>query len=309
LKLHALPDWLQAEHPYPDIEELKELRTGIPADRTPTFLQAIPLVNEDRERQKILIVGRESSLLGAIRILLGSRGYECTIVWSARQAQEALDNRDFDALVVYANSADSPAAEVISNIQGKYPDLLERTLVVAGEGSDPKIQDLIEQYSLSHLQAKFLVQQLCESLESLLHPRAAFLLASHTPRLIFDSFRDPVPAGFRSREPRGRRVLYASRSVRVDLWIEPAAGSDRGTLTGQILDWSEPTRRFDGASVALVSGKGPVWRATTNEYGEFHLDFEIQPKLSLRITGDKAIDLTIRMPAMGWPSRNASGSP
>ena len=104
-------------------------------------------------------------------------------------------------------------------------------------------------------------------------------------------------------------MLYASKSVRVDLWIEPAAGSDRGTLTGQILDWSEPNRRFDGASVALVSGKGPVWRATTNELGEFHLDFEIQPKLSLRITGDKAVDLTIRMPAMGWPSRSVTGSP
>ena len=265
-------------------------------------------MQEDRGRQKILIVGQESMTLDAIRILLGSRGYEYVIASDGRQAQSAMAQKDFDALVIYAHSADSAAPVVISSVQENDPDLLERVLVVTGEDNDPTTLELIEKHTLSHVQAKFVLQHLLASLDSLLHPGAAFLFASHAPRLIFDSFRDPLPAGFRSGEARGRRVLYASGNVRLDLWIEPAAGFDRGTLTGQILDWSEPSRRFEGASVALLSGRDPVWRATTNENGEFHIDFEIRPKLSLKIKGDRAVDLTIRMPPLEWANRNTNGS-
>src|SRR5260370_4926376 len=90
--------------------------------------------------------------------------------------------------------------------------------------------------------------------------------------MIFDGSRERCQGGVRSSLVRSRRLLCASGSLRVDLWIEPQAGSDRMAVMGQILDAAKPDRRLVSVPVVLQGRKGAVACATTNEFGEFHLD-------------------------------------
>lgn len=261
----------------------------------------------ESRRIKILIVGEEPSARDAIRILLGSTGCECTVVSNMQQALAAIEQKNFDAVVVDPRSSNLPAAALISTINEFHPNLLDRILVITDESSDSVIGDLIERYTLPHVQRKLLLQQLRDSVESLLHPAAAFRHLAHVPRLIFDSFRDPLPAGMRASQGVDRRLLYAFGSLKVDLWIEPQAGSNRIGFTGQILDSARPGRRIDSASVGLLGWKGPLAHATTNEFGEFHLDFDAEPSVRLQIKSNQTDEITIPLPRMEWAMRRAAG--
>jgi CheY-like chemotaxis protein len=257
------------------------------------------------KRQRILVVGKDPLTRDDVRILVGSRGYECTTAADSQQALAAIEQKDFVAIALHAQSSESPAKEIILELEENHPNLLDRVLVITEEGGNPEIRDLVEQYSLAQVERRLLVQQLWASLEPLLYS-GAFQRAANAVRLIFDSLRDPMPAGLRASEARGRRMLYACGNLTVDLWIRPQEGSDRITLEGQILDMAKPGRRLENTAVALHGPKGPMVHTTANEFGEFHLDFEIQPKLVLKIEDERAHGLSISLPRMKWAIGNAT---
>jgi DNA-binding NtrC family response regulator len=245
-----------------------------------------------------LIVGEEPSGRDAMRILLGSMGCECTITSNVQEALATIEQRAFDAVVLDPQSSSAPATEVISRISESHPNLQKRIVLIAEEGGNSEIADLAERYSIPHVQRKFLLQQLYASLESLFRPEAVFQNVRHVARLIFDSFNGAMPAGVRASDVRSRRLLYSSGSLRVDVSVEPRAGSDRMTLAGQILDSAKPDRRFDNIPVALQGRKGSVAHTTATEFGEFDLDFNLEPIVSLEIRITKNQYITVPLSAL-----------
>src|SRR4029077_11949669 len=149
--------------------------------------------------------------------------------------------------------------------------------------TNSEIKDLAERYSIPRVQRKFLLQQLWGSLEALFVHDVLNHALRAVARLISDSLRDPLPAGVRGLQDRSRRLLYAAGSLRVDLLIEPDAGSHRLALAGQILDSAKPDRRFDGVPVTLKGWKGSVAQINAGEFGEFHLEFRFESNISLEI--------------------------
>jgi len=93
----------------------------------------------------------------------------------------------------------------------------------------------------------------------------------------------------------------------VDLLIEPAAGSNRLALTGQILDSARPDRKFDGVPVTLQGWKGPVVQTTAEEFGEFHLDFNFESNLSLEIRIAETNCITVPLPVLEPARGSAAG--
>jgi DNA-binding NtrC family response regulator len=262
-------------------------------------------MSPDSQRQRILIVGEEPSVRDATRILLGSGGCECTVASSFAQALTAIEQRDFDAVVLAPQSARSQAAEVISRIDESHPHLLKRVVLISEEGYDPLTRDLAERYSLPFVQRKFLLRQLWDILESLFRPRAVF---QDGPRLISDSFRDRLPVGVRTLHDGSRRLLYASGSLRVDLSVTTEEGSNRIALAGQILDSANPDRRFHGVPVMLWGWMGrTVAHATAGEFGEFHLDFNLESNISLEIKIAETQEITIPLPPLGRVRRSTAG--
>jgi len=259
------------------------------------------------ERKKILIVGEEPSAREEMRILLGSSGCECTVASNVQQALGTMDQRKFDAVVLDPQSSSSRVTEVISRINESHPNLIRRVVLITEEGKD-SIGDLAERYSLTPVQRRFLLQQLWASLESLFRREAVFQNVAQMARLISDSFREPLPAGVRALQNRNRRLLYASGSLMLDLLVEPEDDSNRIALTGQILDSAKPDRRFKGVPVTLQGWKGPVAHATAGEFGEFHLDFNFEPSVSLEIGIAETQGITISLPPLERTRRNAAGN-
>lgn len=264
-------------------------------------------MSADHERRRILIVGDEPTARDEMRILLGSTGCECTVASNVQHALATMEQRKFDAVVLDPQSFSSPTAEVISRINEYHPNLLKRVVLITEEGRDSEIRDLAERYSLPQVQRKFLLQQLWASLESLFRPEAVFQNVTHVARLISDSFRDPLPAGMRGLQDRSRRLLYGSGSLRVDLMLEPETSSNRIALAGQILDSAKPDRTFDRVPVMLRGWKGPVAQATAEEFGEFHLDFNFEARVSLEIRIAESHCIRVPLPALERARRKAAG--
>jgi len=265
-------------------------------------------VSSDRKRRRILIVGEGPLARDDMRILLGSAGCECMVASNVQEGLARMEKESFDAVVLDPQSSSSQAAEVLSRINEFHPNLLKHVVIITDEESDPEIKDLAESYLIPHVQRKFLLQQLCGSLEALLCPEVVFQDLKHVARLISDSFRDPLPAGLRGLHDWSRRLLYAAGSLRVDLLIEPDAGSHCLALAGQILDSAKPDRRFDGVPVTLQGWKGPVAQTTAEEFGEFHLDFNFESNVSLEIKIAETNRITVPLPVLERARRSAAGS-
>jgi DNA-binding NtrC family response regulator len=264
-------------------------------------------VSIGRERQRILIVGEKPLARDDMRILLGSAGYECTVASNVEQTLAVIEQKEFDAVVLDPQSSSSQAAEVLSKINDFHPNLLKHVVVITDDDRDSETRHLAELYSITCVQREFLLQQLWGSLQALFRPQAVFQDVKHVARLISDSLRDPLQAGVRGLNDRIRRLLYAAGSLRVDLLIEPEAGSSRLTLAGQILDSAKPDRRFDGVPVTLQGWKGPVAQATAEEFGEFRLDFNFESNVSLEIRIAKTNCITVPLPVLERARRTAAG--
>jgi DNA-binding NtrC family response regulator len=265
-------------------------------------------MSSGRERQRVLIVGEKPLARDDIRILLGSAGCECTMASDVQQTLATMEQRKFDAVVIDPQSSSSQAAEVISRINEFHPNLLKHVVIIADEDTDSEIRDLAERYSIPHVQRRFLLQQLWGSLEALFRPDVLFQGVTQVARLISDSSRDPLPTGVRGLHDLNRRLLYAAGSLRVDLLIEPEAGSSRLALAGQILDSAKPDRRFDGIPVTLRGWKGSVAQATAEEFGEFHLGFDFESNVSLEIKIAETNCITVPLPVLERARRSAAGS-
>jgi hypothetical protein len=88
-----------------------------------------------------------------------------------------------------------------------------------------------------------------------------------------------------------------------DLSLEPQENSQLITLVGQVLDSAQPERQPASLSLVLQGQAGPIAVATTNEIGEFHFDFDSEPRVTLEI-GVKANHwVSLELPDSNGPSK------
>ena len=91
-----------------------------------------------------------------------------------------------------------------------------------------------------------------------------------------------------------------------DLWIEPKTDSRRTALVGQLVDSTKPDQRLDRIPVVLHGQKGPIALATTNEFGEFYLDFDFEPSLILEIETSRYQWVSVALPSLVQAASGAS---
>lgn len=99
-------------------------------------------------------------------------------------------------------------------------------------------------------------------------------------KLIYDSFREPLPVGMRAQGRVARHALYEAGTIFVDLQLEhEPAGSI--TLVGQVSDREHPHINITSLPILLMTGKGLLASAMCNRLGEFEMEF--QPARDLRL--------------------------
>jgi hypothetical protein len=127
------------------------------------------------------------------------------------------------------------------------------------------------------------VVQTAKAFFALQRPEKVHILPRVLARLVFDSFRDPLPAGVRMQHRLSRQALYEAGRYSVDVRLEHEKGSRRVTLLGQIGDREQPGQGLADVPVWLVSGKRVLARALSNTFGEFQMDYEPARRLRLYV--------------------------
>ena len=102
--------------------------------------------------------------------------------------------------------------------------------------------------------------------------RKTFPRGAQIAKLVFDSFRQPLPEGVRNLGPRARQLLYRAGKFAIDLRLD--SGPDRASLVGQVLDSTRPDQGVADIPVTLFKSRTRVLKTVTNRLGEFHFEFE-----------------------------------
>jgi len=105
-----------------------------------------------------------------------------------------------------------------------------------------------------------------------------------SPVLVFDSFREPLPAGMRAQDRATRHTLYEAGKFFLDLQFEHEPSSERVTLVGQLTHRENPALVTPAnIPVLLMAPKGPVACSICNGLGEFQLEYKPARHLRLHV--------------------------
>jgi len=125
-------------------------------------------------------------------------------------------------------------------------------------------------------------------------------------RLVFDSARDPLPAGMRSQDQISRHVLYQAGSYCLDLQLEQQPESGLVTLIGQLADQAKPAEGTADVPVWLMERQNLVASSLSNKLGEFQLEYDPDRRLRLCVplrAAGKRLEVPLNRLAPGRPSR------
>jgi hypothetical protein len=100
-------------------------------------------------------------------------------------------------------------------------------------------------------------------------------------KLAFDSAAGLYPSGARGVRPAARQLMYQAGDYCVDLRLDRERNTTRVILVGQVANEKQPLLQLARLPVFIMSGKKVVSETTSNEFGEFTLEFLPRPNLRL----------------------------
>ena len=106
----------------------------------------------------------------------------------------------------------------------------------------------------------------------------------------------PAPAGVRGLAPASSHYLFQEGDVLLDLQLENTPVRGPVSMVGQLFDSARPEQRYQGRSVSLRHDEKVVTNSTTDQFGEFQLQFRPQEDLLLVIELDRESYLVSSLP-------------
>ena len=115
--------------------------------------------------------------------------------------------------------------------------------------------------------------------------------------LIFDSLDQPLTAGVRSGPSDSRHLMFKAEGTTVNLVLDTQTQPGTISLVGQVVDKSGAKIAPRQAVVILLTETfQPLAETSSNEFGEFQMEFKAQGRL--RLTVEIAGHKSIRIPPM-----------
>lgn len=113
--------------------------------------------------------------------------------------------------------------------------------------------------------------------------------------LLFDSYEPAATDGIRNSVIAARQLLFRIGSVFVDLEVGRESDSNWASIVGQVLDSSHPGCPPAGVPIALLDHGRRVASTSSNDHGEFRLQFALKDnlKLSVELERHKPVQLPI----------------
>jgi CheY-like chemotaxis protein len=252
-------------------------------------------VESPQDQPKVLMLGANPLVRDNVRVLLRSMGYQCLVASARKDALRLLEHEKPDAAILDPHFLDSSPASVVAMFHKRAPGLRGRAIVLLREESDPELLEVLDAYSFPRVRLDALLRELWPSLDSLLRRVLPPRIVTRGAPLVFDSFLEPSFAGMRSLEGGCRQLRYESDTLVADFSLEGQSDS-RMTLTGQVLDTAKGEAQVGGVPVVLQGHAGLIGIAKTNEWGEFHFEFEPQPGITLEIRARENLWVSAGLP-------------
>jgi CheY-like chemotaxis protein len=232
---------------------------------------------------KVLMLGANPLVCDNVRVLLRSMGYQCLVASSLSEARQLLQQEKPDAAILEPQLTDHPPARVVAFFHKRVPELRGRFIVLINNESDPELLQVLDAYSVPRVRLDTLFRELWPSLDSLLRRPTIPRQITRGAPLVFDSFLQPALAGIRSSQPTCRQLRYESGALVADLSLERQGDSQHVTLMGQVLDNAKGEPQLGGVPIVIQGHTGLLGIVKTNEWGEFHFEFESEPGITLEI--------------------------
>lgn len=125
--------------------------------------------------------------------------------------------------------------------------------------------------------------------------------------LVFDSLNQPLTAGVRSGPSDSRHLMFDAEGTTVTLVLDTQTQPGTISLVGQVVDKSGAKIAPRQAEVILLTETfQPLAEASSNEFGEFQMEFKAQSRL--RLTVEIAGHKSIRIPPMNLKNKAVVGS-
>jgi hypothetical protein len=106
---------------------------------------------------------------------------------------------------------------------------------------------------------------------------------AETARMIFDSFREPLPAGIRGRVSTARHLLYETDDFSIDLRLEKE-GKMKVALAGQVLPKRAGYTNTAQTRVLILGSDGRLLgHRTASSFGEFQVEITAQDELEVYV--------------------------
>src|SRR5882672_9947361 len=174
-------------------------------------------------KRKVLLVGTGPSVQGLISTFLVTMGWTCTMAATQEEVPAVFQREAFDAVLIDLGSSEAKAEQAILRIKQIRPSLADRMLVISNGLADREIVELIERHDLVQVSQEGLLQQLWSTLQDLVAPsrsREGGPRGMQIARMIFDSFRYPLPAGVRGLSPGARQIAYQYKQAIIDVSVD-----------------------------------------------------------------------------------------
>jgi CheY-like chemotaxis protein len=255
------------------------------------------------KRWKVLVIEDDSSRTSLLATFLASMGCQCRGTTSGF-ALAILEQQEFDAVLLDLQCSEARVEELISNMEDMESNLWRRMVVIFDDDIDPQITKLLQGLALAgRIPRSCLFQELWPSLQLAFASwqwRTAARYGAQIAQLVFDSFRQPLPAGVRTLRAPSRQLVYEYGKVKVDMVLDPLKQAGRMALVGQVLNLAEPGERSDSLQVALRGPEGRVDTARTNQFGEFSLEVAFIEDADLEITVEEDFRLVLPLGNRVW---------
>jgi hypothetical protein len=254
------------------------------------------------QQPRVLLIVDQTSFGGLISAFLAVMGCTCTVLTDNAEL-DGMDRETFDAFVIDWTASGLQAEKAILKL---CPTYAEKILLVSAHLPDRRMVALAHQYDLRQTSGELWPQRLWPILQEILSDTKSvthLLPDLHPAELVFDSFRSPTPAGIRGSQHPARQLAYRHQNTTVDVFIEPREESGRVWLAGQVLDYKMARGEKAGLAVLLVDRASTLARTTTNQHGEFNLDFECLDGAGLQICLGEGSWASIPLGNLEWIKR------
>lgn len=253
-------------------------------------------------RKRVLLVAFDPFTQESVSVVLNTMGWASAAVSDLDGVPPALQQGSFEAVLISLSHPADELERMILEIREIRPTLSERIVLVTTGAVKAEILELIERYDLSHLPQEKVLSRLWSTLEDLVaFPPWCKVAARNigVARLLYDSLR-MSSIGIRSSHKSSRHFTYEHNNTMIDVLLEVQPGSNRISLTGQVLDGTKPEATFESLGVVLSARQGTLARTTTNRMGEFSLQFEFAENVSLEIRVGERSWICVPLTQLDW---------